>query len=521
MNKSHQNFNRILSISALSSSTARSIQLISTVVTVPIIFNDFGGASGYGVWVTITAALSFIGLADLGIANGLARLIARSQGKRQAIGKLLKTMLFVEVIAAFVVLLLTFVLANFLPYKLGFSSENDYLVRQAIFIMGIATALSMPLRLGIPILTGHQYYGLHLIGDTFANILSLLCIIGISYWSSLDFSALASVRGVAIVLGSLTGFLLARMVSGPWYLNKYKIDKKLIRIGLNLGLTSLLITASFAISLHGTTLGLGIYGKSEWAGIWALAITVVTQVHYFGSSLTAPITTLVAQLEAKRNTKLIKKTLFKVSLILVAIVSVLMVAATVFGSAFVGYFLPTLDKSGQTSGLINVLTILLMASVLTLPFNTVTSFLLGTRKHWAVARWSLVSSIASIVTLFATIPVLQIWGAVLSRWVFVLIPAIVLYIPVMREILGNKIKYFLVTFISILLWPVFSGWIVWILGLTNNALNIDLFLGIIIYFLLSLSALVIFIPDFRSKSLRSTRFKKLRNAVSNLGKFND
>jgi hypothetical protein len=91
----------------------------------------------------------------------------------------------------------------------------------------------------------------------------------------------------------------------------------------------------------------------------------------------------------------------------------------------------------------------------------------------------------------------------------------------MREILGNKIKYFLVTFISILLWPVFSGWIVWILGLTNKALKIDLFLGIIIYFLLSLLGLVIFISDFRSKSLRSTRFKKLRNAVSILGKFND
>lgn len=502
MNHAHQNIGRTLRISAVSSFIARGFQLLSAVITIPLIVHAFDGAAGYGIWVTITAAFALLGLADLGIASGLARLIARSKGKRQPIGNLLKTMLFVEVTAAFVVLLLTFVLAYFLPSELGFSSEDNALVGQAILIMGCATALSMPLRLGIPVLTGHQCYGLHLIGDTLKSILSLLGIVGISYWSSLDYRSLAAVSGAAMLIGSYTGFLLAQKVSDPWYLFKSKADKRLLRIGLDLGWASLVVTASVTISLQGTTLALGIYGDPAWAGIWALAIFVVTQVSHLGASLTAPITTLAAQLEAQRNAEHLKSTLKNVSLFIAAIVSLLAVAAAIFGPSFVVFMLPTVDEAGQSVVLIGVLTSLLIALALTLPVIPMRSFLLGTRKHWSVARWNFASSIAGVVALFVTIPVLQIWGAVLSRWVFVIIPAIGLYAPVMRAMLGNNGRYFLMMFIGILLWPAFSGWIVWMLGLTYHTSYIDFFLGIIIYLLLSLTGTLFLIPDFRASLKR-------------------
>lgn len=502
MNLAHPNVGRIVRISAISSFVARGFQLLSAVITIPLIVHAFDGAAGYGIWVTITAAFALLGLADLNIANGLARLIARSKGKQQPIGNLLKTMLFVEVTAAFVILLLTIALAYYLPSKLGFSSGDDALVRQAILIMGFATALSMPLRLGIPVLTGHQYYGLHLVGDTLKSILSLLGIVGISYWSSLDYRSLAGVSGAAILIGSSTGFFLARRISGPWYLFKSKADKRLLRVGLDLGWASLVVTASVAISFQGTTLVLGIFGEPEWAGTWALAIFVVTQVSYLGTSLTAPITTLAAQLEAQRSAEHLKSILANISLFIAAIVSLLTVAAAVFGPAFVVFILPTVDQSGQTTGLISVLTSLLTALALTLPVLPVRCFLLGTRKHWSVARWNFASSIAGVLTLFAAIPELQIWGAVLSRWVFVMIPAFGLYAPVMKVMLGNESRNILIMYIGILLWPAVSGWIVWMLGLTYHTSYIDFFLGIIIYLLLSLTGTLFFIPDFRARLKR-------------------
>lgn len=501
MKLTHQSIARTLKIGAASSFFARGFQLLSAVITIPLIVNAFGGAAGYGNWVTITAAFALLGLADLGITSGLARLIARSKGKKQPIGKLLKSMLFIEILAAFVVLLLTFVMAYFLPSKLGFSSDNDAPVRQAIFILGGATALSMPLRLGIPILTGHQYYGLHLLGDTLKSILTLIGIVGITFWSSLDYRSLAAVSGVAILLGSFTSFLQARRVSGPWNLHNFKVDKRLIRIGLDLGWASLAVTASVAISLHGTTLALGVYGEAEWAGIWALAIFVVTQISHLGASLTAPITTIAAQLEAHKNTEALTTNLLKVSLFITAIVSILMVAVALFGPAVVTYILPSVDQAGHATGLISVLTTLLLALALTLPIIPMRSFLLGTRKHWSVARWNLASSIAGVVILFATIPLLQIWGAVLSRWVFVLIPCVGLYAPAMLKALGTKSRIFLLMFSGILLWPAFSGWAVWILGFTYNNTYIDLCFGVVIYFVISITGILFLTRTLSSRTV--------------------
>jgi O-antigen/teichoic acid export membrane protein len=70
---------RRMVLTAGTSLAAKGIPLLSTIALLPLSFR-YLGAERYGLWVTITSFVLFLGFADLGIGNGLTVRIAQADG---------------------------------------------------------------------------------------------------------------------------------------------------------------------------------------------------------------------------------------------------------------------------------------------------------------------------------------------------------------------------------------------------------------------------------------------------------
>jgi len=70
---------RRVALTALTSLGAKGITLLTAVVLLPISFR-YLGAERYGLWMTITSFVLFLGFADMGIGNGLTARIAEAHG---------------------------------------------------------------------------------------------------------------------------------------------------------------------------------------------------------------------------------------------------------------------------------------------------------------------------------------------------------------------------------------------------------------------------------------------------------
>lgn len=70
---------RRMALTASTSLAAKGITLLTTIALLPISFR-YLGAERYGLWMTITSFVLFLGFADLGIGNGLTVRIAQADG---------------------------------------------------------------------------------------------------------------------------------------------------------------------------------------------------------------------------------------------------------------------------------------------------------------------------------------------------------------------------------------------------------------------------------------------------------
>ncbi len=71
-------------LTGLTSILSKVVVLVSTVISVPLTFRYLGD-DRYGLWMTITSCVLFLGLADLGVGKGLAAAISEADGKDNAL----------------------------------------------------------------------------------------------------------------------------------------------------------------------------------------------------------------------------------------------------------------------------------------------------------------------------------------------------------------------------------------------------------------------------------------------------
>lgn len=179
--RSEERYRRI-TLTALTSLGAKGITLLTAVVVVPLTFR-YLGSERYGLWMTITSFVLFLGFADLGIGNGLTARIAESHGRENQVeaAKYVSCAFYVLLPLSAILMLVFAGLFHHINWRSIYGIQTPLAVREAGFataVLLVCSALNMPLGTALRVELGYQE---GFIADLWNASGSLLALAGIIF----------------------------------------------------------------------------------------------------------------------------------------------------------------------------------------------------------------------------------------------------------------------------------------------------------------------------------------------------
>lgn len=189
---------RRATLTGLTSILAKLVVLLTTLVSVPLTFRYLGD-DRYGLWMTITSCVLFLGFADLGMGNGLAAAVAYADGKDDVLyaRRQVSCAFFLLLMIGVVLLAAMLLLLPVVPWTELYGIQSAVAAREAgpaTAVLVACAALSMPLGTVLRVQLGYQQ---GYIGDLWNAGGNLLALLGIMIATQLGCSLPVLVLAVA------------------------------------------------------------------------------------------------------------------------------------------------------------------------------------------------------------------------------------------------------------------------------------------------------------------------------------
>jgi len=236
--RSRERYRRI-ALSSSAAFAARAFGLLNTLITVPLTFR-YLGAESYGLWMVLISLINAMGIADLGIGNGVANAVAEACGKddRQLMREYAASGFFLMVGIGALIAMGGAVAYPHIPWMRLLNVRSAAVAQEgakAFLVLFIWFVLNIPLNVIPRIQFGLQRAYWSQIISAGGNVLSLLgVILVIVLHGSLTWLVFASTFGT--IAGTLiNGWVLFH--GAPWLLPSFKSYRiaaagKILRQGL-------------------------------------------------------------------------------------------------------------------------------------------------------------------------------------------------------------------------------------------------------------------------------------------------
>jgi len=129
--QSRERYRRV-ALTTITSVIAKSVALLTMLISVPLTVN-YLGTERFGLWMTVSSLVAFLGFADFGIGNGLLNGIAEASGKDDAIRarKYVSSASFLMLGMGVFLVLLQFVISPWIRWERVFNLTSAQAVREA------------------------------------------------------------------------------------------------------------------------------------------------------------------------------------------------------------------------------------------------------------------------------------------------------------------------------------------------------------------------------------------------------
>lgn len=237
--RSRERYRRMF-LSSMATFGARGIGLLASLISVPLTYR-YLGAESYGLWMTLVSIITAMGVADLGIGNGVMNAVSEAYGRddRQLIREYATSGLFLMLAIATVLALLGAATYPHLPWQRVFNVKSPAVATEGARASAVLFAwflLNIPLNVITRIQGGLQlaYWSQTINGC--GNVLSLLgLILVIKFHGSLPWLVFSSTFGL-IPASLVNALILFRGM--PWLLPTWKAfrwgaAKRILKLGLN------------------------------------------------------------------------------------------------------------------------------------------------------------------------------------------------------------------------------------------------------------------------------------------------
>ncbi len=307
----------------------KGINVFVSFLTVPLVLS-FLNNTQYGIWLTLTAIISWFSLFDLGFGNGLRnRLITALSTNSYDDAKVYVSTTYAALSAIFGSLLIVFLIANqFINWTRvfnappGLSSDLNLAAFYAISLL----FFQFVLRLINTVLLSFQRSAM---ADFTNALIQVFVLIGLYVLKDMHYNSLAAIALVYSLVPVLVFLLMSiilflnkyKMVRPSFHFVKYKYVKNLLNLGLSffiIQIAALVIYASdnFIISQLFHPADVTIYNIAyKYFSVGSICISIVL----------GPFWSMVTKAYVEKDLKWIKKTMKKLMLIWLFLVLITLV----------------------------------------------------------------------------------------------------------------------------------------------------------------------------------------------------
>ena len=168
-------------INGITSLLSKLVVLTTTIVSVPLTYR-YLGTERYGLWMTITSFVLFLGFADLGVGNGLTASIAAANGRddRQEARREVSCGFFLLMMIATALVIGLAIFYPMIPWANLYGAKTALAGREAgpaSVVLILCTALSMPVGTVLRIQLGYQEGYIGDLWNAGGNLLALAGIV--------------------------------------------------------------------------------------------------------------------------------------------------------------------------------------------------------------------------------------------------------------------------------------------------------------------------------------------------------
>jgi len=210
---------RRAALTGFTSILAKVIVLVTTIISVPLTFR-YLGAERYGLWMTITSFVLFLGFADFGVGNGLAASIAEAYGKDDVnlARRQVSCGFFLLLLLASFIFLLLAILYPMVPWPALYGTNTALASHEAgpataVFIL--CTAVSMPLGTVLRVQLGYQQGYLGDLWNAGGNALALAGIVMATHFGGGLPLLVGAVAGAPVIVTAIN-WLVEFFYVRPW-----------------------------------------------------------------------------------------------------------------------------------------------------------------------------------------------------------------------------------------------------------------------------------------------------------------
>lgn len=209
---------KLVKINILSGIGVRGVSILASLLLVPLTIS-YISSELYGIWLTLSSIIHWIGFFDIGFGNGLRNKLSESiaHGKFKK-GKIYVSTTYMVMIYVFVTIgLLSFVGASYINWSslLNVSQQYNEMLVSVAQILLVAFSLQMILKLIQNVIQSYQLNALASFLDALGNILALAFIYLLTLTLAPDMTYIA-------IVFSLSPLLVLLGASFILYLGKFK-----------------------------------------------------------------------------------------------------------------------------------------------------------------------------------------------------------------------------------------------------------------------------------------------------------
>ncbi len=379
------------------------------------------GKEQYGIWSLAFSFLTYMGLADLGMKQALVRHISKNLGAGdwKGLNRVFSSSALIYAFVALLVMVATFMLSFWLLKYFQIPDNLFQTARLVVIIFGVHIAISY-LFLPFAALGAYNRFDItnyFLSGQRLAQTGFIVLLLELGH----GLVEVALVVAVLQFIAAMTKNFIRMRLFPQSNFSISLIDKKTIKELMGYSVYAFLIVISWVVIYQTDNIVIGRFLSMEAVAIYAIPAMFITQVRSLFTVISVPLVPAISQLEAEKNIDKIMNIYSRSTRYLYYISTYIAIATLTFGGAFILLWLEQ-----DFSGSINILYILMIPAVISLPQTVANSVLYGISKH-RISFYIL--GLEAVINITLSLILVHYWG-IIGVAVGTAIPQLINYILV-------------------------------------------------------------------------------------------